>query len=93
MNNNSWLICGRNLDKSLVLSGACSVASPALYNTYRTLWGLGEGSELEGKIPLEMNMDLTNYISFSKGCYLGQELTARTKYKASLCDNSCLNSQ
>lgn len=26
-------------------------------------------------------MDLLNYISFNKGCYIGQELTARTKFK------------
>ena len=29
----------------------------------------------------ECNLDLLNYISFSKGCYVGQELVARTKHK------------
>jgi folate-binding protein YgfZ len=57
------------------------VGAPGLYHTLRALWGLGEAGELEGKIPLEVNLDLTNCVSFSKGCYLGQELTARTKYK------------
>lgn len=30
--------------------------------------------------PLESNADLLNAVSFSKGCYLGQELTARTHH-------------
>jgi len=30
--------------------------------------------------PLECNFDLLNCISFTKGCYIGQELTARTHY-------------
>lgn len=30
---------------------------------------------------MECNLDLLNYISFNKGCYIGQELTARTKFK------------
>jgi len=51
------------------------------YEMYRLQHGLAEGSEIEGRIPLECNLDLLNAISFKKGCYLGQELTARTKYK------------
>lgn len=43
--------------------------------------GIGEGPELFNRIPLECNLDLLNYISFKKGCYIGQELTARTKFK------------
>lgn len=35
----------------------------------------------EKSIPLECNLDLLNAISWSKGCYLGQELTARTKHR------------
>ncbi len=52
-----------------------------IYKRYRMLNGLAEGPELEGLIPLEANLDLLNYISFSKGCYVGQELIARTKHK------------
>ena len=47
----------------------------------QTLLGIADGPELAGRIPLECNLDLLHYISFSKGCYVGQELTARTKYK------------
>lgn len=32
-------------------------------------------------IPLESNLDLLGAISFTKGCYVGQELTARTHFK------------
>lgn len=38
-------------------------------------------SELLDSIPLESNLDLLGSISFSKGCYVGQELTARTQFK------------
>lgn len=31
-------------------------------------------------MPLEDNADLLNGLNFSKGCYLGQELVARTHY-------------
>ena len=51
------------------------------YSSYRMSQGIAEGIELVDRIPLECNLDLLNYISFSKGCYVGQELTARTKYK------------
>jgi folate-binding protein YgfZ len=31
--------------------------------------------------PFEVNLDVFNAISFNKGCYLGQELTTRTKFR------------
>lgn len=36
----------------------------------------------EKSIPLENGMDTLNAVSFDKGCYMGQELTARTHYRA-----------
>jgi folate-binding protein YgfZ len=35
----------------------------------------------EKSIPLECNLDYLHAISWDKGCYLGQELTARTKHR------------
>lgn len=50
------------------------------YQQWRYTNGIAEGSEfLKGQsFPLEMNCDYLNGISFNKGCYVGQELTART---------------
>lgn len=50
------------------------------YQQWRYLNGVAEGSELLNgqSFPLEMNCDYLNGISFNKGCYVGQELTART---------------
>ncbi|KAF7495570.1 Putative transferase CAF17 -like protein [Sarcoptes scabiei] len=51
------------------------------YRLFRYQYGVGEGLidfPPENFFPLETNGDLLNAISFKKGCYVGQELTART---------------
>jgi folate-binding protein YgfZ len=53
----------------------------ATYTKLRILHGLSDGPEIVNRIPLECNLDLLNYIDFNKGCYVGQELIARTKFK------------
>ncbi|RLN50121.1 hypothetical protein BBJ28_00003905 [Nothophytophthora sp. Chile5] len=40
--------------------------------------------ELSDGIPLECNLDLLHGVSFRKGCYVGQELTARTQFKGNI---------
>lgn len=51
------------------------------YHMLRNLYGIPEGSkELGSTLPLNMNLQYLNMISFDKGCYIGQELTNRTKY-------------
>ncbi|OZC07200.1 glycine cleavage T-protein [Onchocerca flexuosa] len=48
------------------------------YRERRFDFGIPEGpSELAGQLPLFMNADIMNGVSANKGCYLGQELTAR----------------
>ncbi|CAD8142640.1 unnamed protein product [Paramecium pentaurelia] len=37
-----------------------------------------EGKEVVNKIPFQVNFDFWNSINLSKGCYVGQELTARS---------------
>jgi folate-binding protein YgfZ len=56
-------------------------AEPWVYDLKRTIHGIPEGPVdlVRGQaLPLESTMELLNAISFVKGCYLGQELTART---------------
>jgi transferase CAF17, mitochondrial len=47
------------------------------YALLRRLAGIAEGNEITGRIALETNQELLNAVAFDKGCYLGQELTAR----------------
>lgn len=41
-------------------------------------------NELGDGIPLESNLELLHGVSFRKGCYVGQELTARTQFKGNV---------
>ncbi|KAF4506855.1 hypothetical protein G6O67_006896 [Ophiocordyceps sinensis] len=54
------------------------------YTVRRYLHGVPEGHDdiiREQALPLEANMDTMNGIDFRKGCYVGQELTIRTKHR------------
>lgn len=55
-------------------------SSNGTYSVIRKLAGVAEGSELSGKTALECNQEFLNAVSFQKGCYLGQELTARSQF-------------
>lgn len=53
------------------------------YRTYRYKLGIGEGviDHPPGNcLPFDTNVDFMNGVSFSKGCYIGQELTARMQF-------------
>lgn len=46
--------------------------------------GIAEGAvdvPFENGLPLEANIDFLNGVHFNKGCYVGQELTARTHFR------------
>ncbi|NVN01537.1 MULTISPECIES: CAF17-like 4Fe-4S cluster assembly/insertion protein YgfZ [Asaia] len=53
------------------------------YHSHRLTLGLTDSSdcETEKTLLIEANFDWLNGISFQKGCYMGQELTARTHYR------------
>ncbi|CAD6193505.1 unnamed protein product [Caenorhabditis auriculariae] len=51
------------------------------YHALRRSAGIAEGvDELDGLLPFQANGDLLNMVSLDKGCYIGQELTARTAH-------------
>ncbi|WP_417519519.1 YgfZ/GcvT domain-containing protein [Minwuia sp.] len=57
------------------------------YEALRISMGVPDGSrdiEVEKSFLLEHRMDELNAIDFKKGCYVGQELTARTKYRGNV---------
>lgn len=56
--------------------------SDTLYLRHRLRLGIPEGhEELASAFPLQNGFDGLNAISWEKGCYPGQEITARTKYR------------
>lgn len=58
--------------------------SPGTYGLIRNLAGVAEGQEIAGKVAGESNQEFLNAVSFTKGCYLGQELTARVQYTGAI---------
>ncbi len=59
--------------------------SPEIYDRLRLALGVPDGSrdlEIEKALPMESGFDVLNGIDWQKGCYIGQELTARMKYRA-----------
>ena len=72
------------LTELTAMTGESAEADAAWFDRYKLVHGIADGPELSNRIPLECNLDLLHYISFTKGCYVGQELTARTKFKVNL---------
>lgn len=73
-------------DTASVLERAGSQsASLADYDRLRIALGVPDGSrdlEVEKSILLENGFDELHGVDWQKGCFMGQELTARTKYRA-----------
>lgn len=64
-----------------------TTASEVAYDLHRLGLGLPDGSsdmESEKTTLLEAGFDELHGVSWTKGCYMGQELTARTKYRGLL---------
>lgn len=84
-----WRIV-RSGDAGAVAAGGFGDEAPSriededVYRARRYLLGVPEGQgELlrETALPLEGNLDAMGAIDFRKGCYVGQELTIRTKHR------------
>ncbi len=57
------------------------------YDRLRLKFGLPDGSrdfDIDKTLILEGNMEQLNGVDFDKGCYVGQEVTARMKHRANL---------
>ena len=72
-----------------LVSGEAPVADASAedWDAHRLALGLPEGSRdlvAEQTVLLEAGFDELHGVSWSKGCYMGQELTARTKYRGLL---------
>jgi folate-binding protein YgfZ len=69
---------------ALDAAGLAPAASEA-YDRLRLSLGVPDGSRdlaVEKALPVESGFDEFNGIDWQKGCYIGQELTARMKYRA-----------
>jgi hypothetical protein len=68
----------------LAPAGTAAEAPAAAYDAHRLALGLPDGSrdlEPEQSLLLEAGFDALHGVSWTKGCYMGQELTARTRYR------------
>lgn len=56
----------------------------AAYHTHRMALGVPDSSDIppETLFPLDCNFEELHGVDFEKGCYVGQELTARMKHRA-----------
>ena len=70
------------------LQGAGLTAKSAeTYNAARIALGVPDGSHdllVDKTLPLEAGLDELHAIDYGKGCYVGQELTARTHYRGTI---------
>ena len=77
------LLPAAELEQTLESLGFAT-AAPQSYDALRLAHGLSDGSRdlvVEKSTLLESNFDELYGVDWDKGCYMGQELTARTKYR------------
>lgn len=71
----------------LAAAPIADTATASSWHAHRIALGLPDGSrdlESDKTVLLEAGFDELHGVSWSKGCYMGQELTARTKYRGLL---------
>lgn len=83
LNELGWRIFVPKNNSSLFPPKDIAISTESSYTKLRYALGVAEGArELPSAacFPLESNGDYLHGVSFHKGCYLGQELTARTHH-------------
>ena len=71
-------------ESASLLPAELTAVTAEVYDALLALNGIaqfGRGLTTGKSLPLECNLDALNGVSYSKGCYLGQELTARTHWR------------
>jgi folate-binding protein YgfZ len=76
---------GLAIEAELTRLGFAS-STTAEYAAHRLALGIADTAEIGGETcyPLEANFEMLHGVDFKKGCYVGQELTARMKLKGEL---------
>lgn len=77
-------LAGPQEEVARLLLGKGQAVAPELWHRHRLSLGVPDGSRdvpVDKGFLLEHNFEELNAIDFKKGCYVGQELTARTKYR------------
>jgi hypothetical protein len=78
------LLVPRNTAAAALAAVGAGPGTYADYDRHRLALGVPEGQQdlaAEPTLALEGNLDALNAISWTKGCYVGQEVTARTRYR------------
>jgi folate-binding protein YgfZ len=71
--------------ESEIVAMGFTISDAKAYDRHRLSLGVPDGSRdlvVDKSILLESGFEELNGVDFQKGCYMGQELTARTKYRA-----------
>lgn len=73
--------------QDIIARTGAAPATPEDYHRRRIALGIGDAArdfEPDRTFPLEANLDDLNGIDFKKGCFVGQEVTSRTKRRGSV---------
>ncbi|MFW5833403.1 MAG: YgfZ/GcvT domain-containing protein [Pseudomonadota bacterium] len=82
-----WRVLGPAEVVEPLLAGRYEPASPAAYDAHRLALGVPDGSrdlEPDKALLLESGFVELHGVAFDKGCFVGQELTARMRYRATV---------
>ena len=79
----AWIDMAQHADHYQALQDAMTAGDPNDWEALQIRAGNGrvENPTIEEFLPQMLNYDLTGHVSFTKGCYTGQEIVARLHYR------------